>query len=185
MPEAVIKTPSLILRPLHTDDASMLFTYRSLPEVYCYQGWKASSLEDAQAFIADYSFSEPVCDGNWKQMAVRVRNTDALIGDCGFRVFEDRQAEIGYTIAPDSQGQGYGTETVYGLITYLYRNLNMHRIIATTDPNNIGSIRILEKLGFRREGHFKESLLIRGEWKDDLLFALLRHEWEERMRSEV
>jgi RimJ/RimL family protein N-acetyltransferase len=152
--------------------------------VYLYQGWKASSIEDAQEFIENYSFSEPVCDGNWKQLAIRLRDTDTLIGDCGFKVFDDQQAEIGYSIAPDTQGQGYGTETVSGLLAYLFRDQDMHRIIATTDPDNTSSIRILEKLGFRREGHFKESILIRGEWKGDLLFALLKHEWEERTQSE-
>ena len=185
MPEVTINTARLILRPLVTDDAPQLFTYRSLPEVYRYQGWKASSLEDAKEFIENYSLSEPVCDGNWKQLAIRLRDTDDLIGDCGFHVFDDQQAEIGYTIAPETQGRGYGTETVSGLVAYLFREQNMHRIIATTDPDNTGSTRVLEKLGFRKEGHLKKSILIRGEWKDDLIFALLREEWENRIKSQI
>lgn len=180
MTDPVITTPRLVLGPLKPDDAPRLFAYRSIPEVYRYQGWMAADIEDAQRFIQDYSLAEPLDDGNWKQLGVRLRDGKDLIGDCGFRIFDDRQAEIGYTIAPESQGRGYGTEVVVALTDYLIRDQNLHRIIATTDPRNLASIRILEKLGFRREGHFKESVFIRGVWMDDLVFAVLRHEWSVR-----
>ena len=63
------------------------------------------------------------------------------------------------------------------LIDYLFKELNKHRIIGSIDPSNIKSINLLEKLGFRREAHFKGSILVNGEWMDDLIYAILKKEW--------
>ncbi len=100
-----------------------------------------------------------------------------LIGDCGFCRTDAEQTEIGYTISPDFQRQGFGAETVRGLVNYLFAEFDVHRITASTDPDNMPSMALLEKVGFRKEGCFRKSIKIRGEWKDDLLYALLREEW--------
>ena len=52
--------------------------------------------------------------------------------------------------------------------------LKIHRIIASIDPRNVASIKLIECLGFRKEDHFKESYYLRGEWVDDLIYAKLR-----------
>lgn len=87
------------------------------------------------------------------------------------------QAEIGCTLNKDYQGQGYATEALKGMVRFLFGTLNKHRIIASVDPRNTGSIRLIERLGFRKEAHFKESYYLRGEWVDDVIYAKLKAEW--------
>jgi len=75
------------------------------------------------------------------------------------------------------QNQGYATESIKRVIDYLFKELNKHRIIASIDPDNINSIRLVERIGFRKEGHFVESLFINGKWVDDLIYALIEKDW--------
>ena len=86
--------------------------------------------------------------------------------------------EIGYTFGPEHQGQGFAFEAVKAILGYLFGQLEKHRVTASVDPENVRSIRLLEKLGFRREGHFIQSVLIRGEWCDDVIYAMLKAEWK-------
>jgi len=86
------------------------------------------------------------------------------------------QAEIGCTLSKNYQNQGYATEALGAMIEYLFLTLNKHRIIASVDPRNTASIRLIERLGFRKEAHFKESYYLRGEWVDDIIYAMLRTE---------
>ena len=60
---------------------------------------------------------------------------------------------------------------------YLFRNLNKHRIITSIDPENKSSVRLIERIGFRKEAHFIKSLWLNGKWVDDLIYALLNEEW--------
>ena len=101
-----------------------------------------------------------------------------VIGDLGIHFLdeENKQAEIGFTLDKNFQGKGYATEAVKEIINYLFNKLNKHRIIGSVDPHNSNSIRLLERLGFRKEAHFKESLFINGEWVDDVIYAVLKSE---------
>ena len=74
-------------------------------------------------------------------------------------------------------GKGYATEALRAMVDYLFANLGKHRIVASVDPRNTPSIRLIERLGFRKEAHFKESYYLRGEWVDDIIYAMLRTEW--------
>jgi RimJ/RimL family protein N-acetyltransferase len=172
-----ILTPHLILRPLAPSDAEALLAYRHLPQVTIYQTWAPESLDEAQTFIEKYAFSNAAL-GKWGQLAITLKPELALVGDCGFQLFEAEQAEIGITLAPQHQGQGYAIEALGALLGYLFSELSLHRIVARTDPANHASMRLLERLGFRHEGLTLQSIKIRGEWKDDALFGMLRDEWE-------
>jgi len=90
---------------------------------------------------------------------------------------DNQQVEIGCTLNKNYQSQGYATEALYKVIDYLFNDLKKHRIIASVDPNNIKSIRLVEGLGFRKEAYFVESLYLNEKWSDDIVFALLRREW--------
>jgi RimJ/RimL family protein N-acetyltransferase len=173
-------TRRLSLDLLQPQDAQRLFDYRSLPAVYAFQSWEPRDLNDAVRFIERYSVKADILPGEWKQFGIYLKDSRDLIGDCGFHLFEATQAEIGYTIGPDSQRQGYGSEAVAGLVGYLFRLADVHRVIARTDPNNEASINLLRSLRFRQEGYFKKSSKVRGEWQDDVLFAILEEEWANR-----
>jgi len=69
------------------------------------------------------------------------------------------------------------TEAVRALVGYGFGELKLHRIAADCDPRNIGSWRVMEKIGMRREGHLLENLLLAGEWVDSYVYAILAREW--------
>ncbi len=91
---------------------------------------------------------------------------------------DSRQVEDGFSIVPAHQRQGYGTEAVKGLLGYLLGPLGKHRVFASVDPRNEASIALLKRLGMRQEAHFRESLWIKGVWVDDIVFGILRSEWD-------
>ena len=84
---------------------------------------------------------------------------------------------IGFTIAPEHQGHGYATEAVRSLLGYLFGSLGKHRATACCDARNAASAAVLERLGMRREGHLHESTWAKGEWTDDLIYAMLARDW--------
>jgi len=173
----MIYTKRTILKSLSIKDAKDLFAYRSLPEVYNLQSWFPKNISDAEYFIKTYSYNTEITEDQWKQFGIYSNKDNSLIGDCGFCVQSGNQAEIGYTISPFYQRKGIGSEVVESLINFLFKELPLQKIIAKTDPENIGSIKVLERMGFLKEAHLVQNVKIRGEWKDDLVYAILRGEW--------
>jgi ribosomal-protein-alanine N-acetyltransferase len=92
---------------------------------------------------------------------------------------EGSRMEIGYNLIPSERGKGYGTEAVKLLIDYLFLSKDIMRIQAQTDPRNVGSKRVLEKVGFKPEGILRKSEFVRGEWRDRAVYSILREEWQE------
>jgi RimJ/RimL family protein N-acetyltransferase len=144
-----------------------------------YQHWQPRDIGDANRFIEELEAVEFDVPGTWFQFGIRLRESGVLAGDLGVHFFEDgAQAEIGFTLAPSSQGRGYGTEAVTAVLTHLFGPLAKHRVIASVDPRNEPSVRLLKRVGLRQEAHHRRSLLFKGEWADDLVFAVLASEWQ-------
>jgi RimJ/RimL family protein N-acetyltransferase len=170
----------VVLRRFQPADLDVFVTYRSLVEVARYQSWESPYPRAAgEDFIRQMLISHPDTAGEWFQFAVELKSTGALIGDCGAGPHgnDARQAEIGYTIAPEYQGHRFATEAGHALLQYLFRSRGKHRVVATCDPRNVASARVLQRLGMRQEAHLRESTWAKGEWTDDLLFAVLEREW--------
>jgi ribosomal-protein-alanine N-acetyltransferase len=85
---------------------------------------------------------------------------------------------IGYAIEPSEHGKGYGTEALQLMVDYLFLAKDIHRVQANTDPENKASQRILEKVGFEKEGISRKSNFVRGEWRDEYHYAIVREEWK-------
>jgi len=86
---------------------------------------------------------------------------------------------VGYAIKPSEHGKGYGTEALQLIIDYLFLAKDVHRVQANTDPENKASQRILEKVGFKKEGVSRRSSFVRGQWRDECHYSILREEWKE------
>nr|WP_319272717.1 GNAT family protein [uncultured Draconibacterium sp.] len=172
-----LNTQRLILRPIEAKDKQAILDYRSDAEANKYQGWIPKSLDDVETFLGKLAAEFNVPD-TWFQLAVVDKNTNKLIGDIGIHFIDEHQVELGYTIAKQYWGLGFATEAAKAIIEYLFCELKKHRITASVDKENIASFAVLEKLGFRKEAHFKESLLINGQWVDDVIYALLAKEWK-------
>jgi RimJ/RimL family protein N-acetyltransferase len=87
--------------------------------------------------------------------------------------------EIGYGLVPSERGKGYCSEATQLIVDYLFLSKDIVRIFATTHPKNVVSQKILEKVGFRREGTMRKSYFCRGEWTDMFIYSILREEWKE------
>lgn len=173
-----LNTKRLALRSLQIDDAEALFKYRSDAITNQYQGWIPKTNDDARNFIS--KVAEKIDEyGTWFQFAIVLEVTGELVGDIGIHFFDadNFQVEVGCTLAKKNHSKGIAVEALKTLINYLFTNLNKRRITCSIDPRNSPSIKMVERLGFRKEAHFKQSIFIDGEWYDDMVYALLKDEW--------
>lgn len=173
-----LESDRLLLRPVNSNDKDEIFNYRSDREANKYQGWIPKTPGDVDSFITTIAkqINEP---GTWFQFSIIEKKTNLLIGDLGVHFWdkENKQVEIGCTLNRRFQKNGYATESVRLIIDYLFTELKKHRIIASVDPQNLNSIRLVERIGFRKEAHFVESLFVNGEWVDDLIYSLIEKDW--------
>jgi RimJ/RimL family protein N-acetyltransferase len=175
-----LETKRLKMRSFDSADIQTFANYRSEEAVAKYQSWRTPfSLEKAGQFIESMQNVQPGTPGEWYQVALELKDSGNLIGDCAFHIFADlpQQAEIGFTLSESYQGKGYAIEAVTGLLDYLFSKFNLHRIQATCDVENSASAKLLEKLGMRREAHLIENIWFKGTWGSEYIFALLKREW--------
>ena len=173
-----IETERLTVRRLRDADLAALVSYRKLPEVAWMQLWEHYTAEEARELINVCKTTEPFTAGGWFQFGVALKGSDELVGDLYFKMDgAGKQAEIGYTFDPKFQGRGLATEAVRALFHYAFTEKGLHRIWGVTDPRNVPSIKLMERAGMRREAHHKEDLWFKGEWADDVVYAILAREW--------
>lgn len=176
-----LSTKRLELRPIKSSDKEEFFKYRSNAKANIYQDWIPKNLEEVEAYIKNKP-AIPNQPNTWFQFGLIEKSSCKLIGDIGIHFMEnnDKQVEIGYTLNKDFQGKGYATEALKCIINYIFNVLNKHRVFASVDPRNISSIKLLERLGFRKEVHFVKSICFKGEWVDDVIYGLLQQEWRNK-----
>lgn len=175
-----IESKRLVIRRLRDDDVDTLASYRNLPQVAWLQLWESYSVEEARGLVNPCKVVEPFTAGNWFQFGVALKDSDELIGDLYFKLDgAGNQAEIGFTFAPTFQGRGLATEAVKALLNHAFTNEGIHRVYGSTDPRNTSSIKLMKRLGMRQEAHHLEALWFKGEWADDVVFAILAREWPE------
>lgn len=179
----ILNTERLVLRPFHQRDIRAFSAYRSDPEVARYQGWDIPySLSQAAEFVRQSDELQPGTLGKWYQLAIEPKALGHIVGDCAFYFLpnDPQQAEIGFTIARPFQQQGYASEAVRHLLDYLFQEHNLHRVRANCDVENLASIKLMEKVGMRREAHFLENIWFKGRWASEYWYAILRREWEQQ-----
>ncbi len=178
----VVLTERLLLSALTEADAPALLAYRADPDVGRYQSWEPRTPDDARAFIARLHGVRFDTPGTWFQFGLRLRDGGALVGDLGVHVPEDepQQAEVGITLAPAHQGSGFATEALTAMLGHLFGNAGKHRVFASVDPRNTASVALMKRVGMRQEAHLRESMYLKDEWVDDLIFATLGSEWRSR-----
>ncbi|RDS85739.1 GNAT family N-acetyltransferase [Dyella psychrodurans] len=174
-----LATARLRLDALREDDADALFRYRSDPSVALYQGWCPETREDVLDFIRAQCHASLDHPDGWFQRAIRLSGDGTLIGDMGVYVPRDREGsyEFGITLAPLHQRKGFAREAASAVLGFLFEIRGARRVQASIDPRNLASAALLRSLGMREEAHFRKSLKVRGEWVDDVIFALLASEW--------
>ncbi len=177
-----IESDRLILRRPRPGDFDSFLVSWSDPAMTRYTFVRpnpAAFIAELIAEMGEKAPGETGPSGPWYQYAIERRDDGALVGDIGvgFGVPGEHQVELGYRIHPDHQRRGYGREAVAAIIGHLIERHAVHRFVAVAAAANAGSIALLRALGFRQEGHFRQSFLCHGEWLDDAYFALLADEW--------
>ncbi|QLE83769.1 GNAT family N-acetyltransferase [Shewanella sp. Scap07] len=167
------------VRQFQADDIAGFVRYRQDPEVARYQSWHNYTLADGQALFEQMQQTPFAQLGNWYQLAIIAKDSEQLIGDLAVHFVDEHQIEIGFTLAPAFQGQGFAKEALIGCLTWLFESLGKHRVSAITDCDNQPSWRLLASVGFRREAHWHENIFFKGQWGSEYGYALLAKEWQE------
>lgn len=168
-----IETARLLIRPFDTADWRAVYAYTSDPAVMTWIPEGCFTEAQAQAFVAENQGEDR------RAYAVIRAHDQAFVGHMLFHPwFAPQTYEIGWVLHPAFHRQGYATETAHALLRYGFETLRLHRIIATCQPENVASYRVMEKLGMRREGFFQQCIY-RGDgvWWSEYFYAMLAEEW--------
>ena len=161
-------------RDLKNTDIDYLNELYALPEVTQYQTWGPQSYEETQQFINVVLDK----DSNWIYNVLVDPDTDKVIGTIQLAIDEVNQsAEINFIVHPNYWGDGVATDIAKTIIKYAFKVLKLNRIGAAIDSNNIASGIVLEKLGMKREGMLRKDKLVQDEYRDTLIYGLLRSEY--------
>jgi ribosomal-protein-alanine N-acetyltransferase len=172
-----ISASRVSLRSVTENDAASLYAVFSDPEVMRYSGSSMKDPEEVNAFLAEVL--EELRRQQSIQWGIARRTDDQIIGHVAFFNLDlvARRAEIGFSLGRAHWGMGYMEEALQAVIGYGFGKMDLHRIEADVDPRNLRSIRLLERLGFQKEGYLRERWDIAGESQDSLFYGLLKNEW--------
>ena len=179
MSSLTVLTERLLLRDFVEGDWRAVHEYGSDPEVVRFMPWGPNTEDETRAFVARALAGQNEDPRTKHELAIVLRQKGRLIGGCGIRVSapSDRGADMGYCLHREFWGAGYATEAAEALLAFGFDKLDLHRVMATCDVGNAASARVLEKIGMRREAHFREDSWVRGAWRDSYLYAILEEEW--------
>ncbi len=178
LPAPSLRTARLCLRPVTGADADALFALHSDAHVLRY--WDAppwAGPERARRFIEACRRIEE--EGSGARLAIERAADTVFIGWCGLARWnpDHRSASLVYCLSQAAWGQGYATEAARALLRWAFETLDLNRVQAETDTRNAASARVLEKLGFRREGTLREDCVVNGEVSDSWVYGLIRSDW--------
>lgn len=176
----------VIVREGDVRDLPAMHEYASDPEVTRYMTWEPNStIEQTRAVLSQQTDEARNTPRDDYQLTIALAPTDELAGRIRLTVTssDHRLADVGYVLRRRYWGKGYATEALLLLVDFAFRALSLHRLEATCDPENTGSWRVLEKAGFKREGHLRRNLLAHGNWRDSYIYGLLDEEWRSAGRD--
>jgi RimJ/RimL family protein N-acetyltransferase len=181
-----VRTARLTIRPAVPADAALLWPYRRDPEV---SDWLIALPTDEKEFSDSFAETERLAS------TLIVERDGAVIGDLHVGIqdgwsqaeltaeAENVEADIGWVLAPEHQGQGYGTEAVQALLALCFEQLGLRRVVAGCFTDNEPSWRLMERVGMRREQHsLRDGLHRTRGWLDGYQYALLAEEWATNSR---
>jgi len=180
-PTLQLVSARLVLTPIRATDAQALFAIQSDRAGMGY--WNHPAWTDLkQAYVQILDDLAALDAGTQLKLAIRELVDGPLLGIVVVFAIDEtsRRAEIGYHLAPSAQGKGYMHEALSRFAAYLFDELRMRRLEAEIDPRNIPSAKVLERIGFQREGLLRERWRVAGEVSDSAVYGLLAREWQDR-----
>lgn len=169
-----IETERLVIREFESADWQEVYDYTSDSAVMKYIPEGVFSEEDAKAFVDGNR------GGNAEKFSVVLKGEDILIGHISFhKYFGEHTYEIGWVFNPKYYNKGYASEAARAMVEFGFKEMKLHRIIATCQPENPASYRVMEKIGMRREGYFKKCIPQGDGWWDEYYYAILAEELQQ------
>ena len=181
-----IQTERLSLRPFTRGDVDAVHAYRRREDVARYLFDVALSREECALAVQQRINQIALeAEGDKIILGVELVENRALIGEVSliWRSVEARQGEVGWIFDPEYHGQGYATEAATAMLELAFGPGDIHRVSARCDVRNEASWRLMERLGMRREAHFREHAIFKGRWDEEFVYAVLWQEWQERRRE--
>lgn len=181
-----LRTERLLIMVLSAAHRDTFVAYRREPSVARYQSWTPEySTADADALIAGQPLDGTPTPGEWVQLALVLSSSgdeQTLVGDVavGLDPVQPRTFEVGVTIAPSHQGNGFAEEGLRAVIDRLMTRCAAHRIVMQGDARNAAVLRLMQRLSLRHEGSVLEGDWFKGEWTTLERYALRRKEWRPR-----
>jgi RimJ/RimL family protein N-acetyltransferase len=185
-PAYPIETARLSLRPFSPDDLADVLAYQSRPEVVRYLYWEARDRGQVEEYLdGKLGMTALEQEGDGLVLAIVWREVGKVVGQVSLEWLseEHRQGEIGFIVNPDHQGRGLATEAAEVVLRLGFDGLGLHRIMGRCDARNVASIGLMARLGMRQEAHFVHNELFKGEWGDELIYAMLDGEWRARQAA--
>jgi RimJ/RimL family protein N-acetyltransferase len=163
------------LRVVEKEDVTLLVDWWSNPEFW---GEYFSPIQRTKAEMEKFFESNPL---EYRQFIIEKKDGTKIGGIAHFNVLAPygKTVEMGYALLPSERGKGYCTEAAQIMVDYLFLTKDIACIQATTDVGNVASKKVLEKAGFQKEGTMRKRFFSNGEWKDTVMFSILREEWKE------
>jgi RimJ/RimL family protein N-acetyltransferase len=178
-----IETERLTIRRYRETDYDDLLKLQSNDDVTRFLLYESRTPEQVRETLRVRLSDVPLnADGQSLSLAVILRETGRHVGEVTFFLVstEHRLGEIGYVFHPEFHGHGYAGEAAVELLRLGFETFGLHRMIARLDGRNTASAGLLKRLGLRQEAHFISNEFIKGEWTDELVFAILEDEWRAR-----
>ncbi|SDN71687.1 GNAT family N-acetyltransferase [Bacillus sp. OK048] len=180
----VIETERLVLRKVTKEDANSILNYLSDVEVMKYYGLEPfKSINDALDEISWYQLIQNNKTGiRW---GITLKEQEVVIGSCGFHnnVSQHFRTEIGFELSKEQWGKGIAVEAVEAIISYGFEHMKFQRIEALIEPPNLSSQKLVEKLGFIREGLLRNYEFTCGKFDDLYMYSLLRQDFDKIKNS--
>ncbi|WP_166871016.1 GNAT family N-acetyltransferase [Salinibacterium sp. ZJ450] len=177
---APLEADRVSLRMLTDQDVDVVHSYQSREDVCRYMLYEPRDHATVVAKVAEWSqHSRLEQDSDYLQLAVERRSDRRVLGDLYFTIksVANQSAEIGWSLHPDHQGQGYASEAASAMLDVAFRVMRLHRVVAELDPRNDPSVALCRRLGMREEARFVEDLRFKGEWADTGVYAILAREF--------
>ena len=174
----IIETKRLLIREFALEDFDAVHRYATNPNVVRFMTWGPNTKNETRRFIQRKLQSQILKPRASYDLAITLDGIP--IGGGGLTIHDQKsgEAELGYCFDEPHWGKGLGTEFAATMIRYGFEELDLHRVTARCDPENHGSYRVMEKNGMTREGHLRENQMVKGKYKDTLIYGILRGEWE-------
>jgi len=175
-----LETERLILRELTLDDAGFYFRHFNITEIVkgcCFPGPK--SLDAAREELELYCIN-PFKENSGIRWGIVMKGNNELIGTCGFTHWwkNEHRGEIGYDLNPAYWRQGIMTEALHAILKYGFESMDLNKIQALIDSENVRSQKLVLRLGFKKQSVLPQNSVFEGQPRDEVCFSLMREEWK-------